>query len=131
MKPRVVVDSVSPPTSLTASVYADPTMSAIKQINIKNEANRELDVDFVARGGYYLRIHGEWPEGQADYGFRVVRLPRVDAFVAECMYTEAEPLPITYDVLAEETPTEFDGRNNASCTFSKPVTLISVTLTGG
>ena len=130
MKPRVVVDSVSPPTRLTANVYADPTMPAIKQINIGNEANRELDVDFV-RGGYYLRIHGEWPEGQADYGFRIVRLPHADAFTAECMYTEAKPLPITYDVLADETPTEFDGRNKASCTFSKPVKLINVTLTGG
>ncbi len=49
--------------------------------------------------------------------------------VADCWYTEAEPLPLTFDVATEPTPTGFDGRNSAGCRFSKPISKVSVTLT--
>lgn len=52
-----------------------------------------------------------------------------EELTAECFHTEAEPLPLTYDVLNEPTPTGIDGRNSASCRFSRPISKVSVILT--
>ena len=58
-------------------------------------------------------------------------VPGTEELSAECFYTEADPLPLTYDVLDEATPTGFDGRNSATCRFSRPVSRVSVTLANG
>ena len=41
--------------------------------------------------------------------------------------TRAAPLPIEFEYEGT-TPTEFDGINKATCTFTKPISRVSVTL---
>ncbi len=83
----------------------------------------------IGPGNYLLLISGQWPEGDVGYEFRFTQVPGTEELTAECFHTEAEPLPLTYDVLGEPTPTGFDGRNRANCRFSKPISRVSATLT--
>ncbi|NQW16734.1 MAG: hypothetical protein HQ478_04535 [Chloroflexi bacterium] len=101
------------------------------QLDILAEEDRALDLSAYIVDDVYLRISGNWPTGQADFLFRVQPVPSGEALKATCFATEAEPLPLEYQVLNDPTPTGFDGRNNGSCTFSKPITSILVTLNDG
>ena len=52
-----------------------------------------------------------------------------DGLAAECFHTEISPLPIRFDSGNDPTPSGFDGINSGSCTFSKPISRVSVMLT--
>ena len=126
----VTVEAQTPPTRLVAHIFATPDGPGVSMLELEPARSTQLPLD-LGPGSYLLRISGTWPEGQVDYEFRFMLVPGGDGLVAECSYTEAEPLPLTYDVLHDPTPTGFDGRNNALCRFSKPVSRVSVLLTNG
>ena len=54
--------------------------------------------------------------------------PERNGLTADYFVTEAEPRPLTFVPDEEATPTGFDGRNRATCRFSKPVARVEVTL---
>jgi hypothetical protein len=123
----VKVESNGPPNELVAQVFADPAGPMIQSLDLEPASTATLPLD-LGPGSYLLRVSGRWPDGQADYEFRFVLVPGGDGLAAECFHTEAEPLPLTYDVLNEPTPSGFDGMNSAGCRFSKPVSRVSVFL---
>ena len=49
--------------------------------------------------------------------------------VGPCSMTRAAPLPIEFEYMGT-IPTGFDGINQATCTFTRPVETVTVTLTG-
>lgn len=57
--------------------------------------------------------------------------PQTKPISAECFNTEAEPQPLSYDLLNGPVSTGFDGNNSAGCIFSKPVSEVSVILRNG
>ena len=128
----VVVEADDAPSSLVAHIYADPETS-IQTLELEAAKTARLPLDLldpgIGPGSYLLLISGQWPEGDIGYQFRFMQVPGTKELTAECFYTEADPLPLTYDVLNEPTPTGFDGRNSATCRFSKPISKVSVTLT--
>ena len=123
----VMVQSDGPPNELVAQVFADPAGPMIRVLDLEPARSATLPLD-LGPGSYLMRISGRWLDRHADYEFRFVLVPGGDGLTAECFHTEAEPLPLTYDVLNEPTPSGFDGRNSAGCRFSKPVSKVSVLL---
>lgn len=130
----VVVEAEDAPSRLVAHIFADPETS-IQMLELEAGRTVRLPLDGldpgIGPGSYLLLISGQWPEGDISYEFRFTQVPGTQELTAECFHTEAEPLPLTYDVLGEPTPTGFDGRNSATCRFSKPISRVSVTLTNG
>ena len=100
-------------------------------MDISAKEDRVLDLSAYAKDDIYLRISGNWPQGQAAYLFRLQPIPSGEALTGECFVTEAEPLPLEYKILNDPTPTGFDGRNKGFCIFSRPITSILVMLNNG
>ncbi len=127
VNPVVKIDFSDPTISLFANFYRDPQIrSDVDLVDISAEEDRVLDLSTYAKDDIYLRISGNWPQGQADYLFRLQPIPSGEALTGECSATEAVPLPLEYKVLNDPTPTGFDGGNSGSCTFSRPITSIVV-----
>ena len=132
VQPVIEIDYSDPAISLFANFYRDPQIrSEVDLFDIIVEEDRTLDLSAYLTEDVYLRISGQWPQGSADFLFRIQPIPSGAALTAECGATEAEPLPLEYQVLNDPTPTGFDGRNHGSCTFNKPVARIIVGLNNG
>jgi hypothetical protein len=130
--PVIEIDYPETATALYANFYRDPQIrSEAVQIDILAEGDRTLDLSAYVMDDVYLRVSGNWPTGQADFLFRMQPVPSGEDLAAVCFATEAEPLPLTYKVLNDPTPTGFDGRNNGACTFNKPISSIIVMLNNG
>ena len=128
----MTVEAEGAPSKLVAHIFADPEIS-LHLLELEAAKTVWLPLDLlnpsIGPGNYLLLISGQWPEGDVGYQFRFTQVPGTEELTAECFYTESEPLPLTYNVLNEPTPTGFDGRNSATCRFSTPISKISVTLT--
>ena len=132
VNPVVEIDFSDPTISLFAYFYRDPQIrSDVDLVDISAKEDRALDLSAYANDDIYLRISGNWPQGQAAYLFRLQPIPSGEALTGECFATEAEPLPLEYKILNDPTPTGFDGRNSGFCTFSRPITSILVMLNNG
>ena len=132
VNPVIEIDFPDAPTSLFANFYGDPReRSDSDQVDVLVQADFTLDVSTYTKDDVYLRLSGEWPDGQVGYLFRLQPIPSDEPLTAVCFATEAEPLPLEYKVLNDSTPTGFDGRNNGSCRFNKPISSISVGLNNG
>ena len=132
VNPVIKIDFPDPAISIFANFYRDPEIrSEVDTVDISAGEDRVLDLSGYVKGDIYLRISGNWPQGQADYLFRLQPIPSGGVLSGQCFVTEAEPLPLEYRVLNDPTPTGFDGRNNGSCTFSRPITNILVMLNNG
>jgi hypothetical protein len=130
--PMIEIDFSESPDSLYANFYRDPQIrSEVDQRDITAEVDRVLDLSGYVVDDIYLRVSGNWPTGQADFLFRLRPIPSGEALTAVCSATEAAPLPLEYQVLNDPAPTGFDGRNNGSCTFNKPIAGIAVGLNNG
>ena len=81
---------------------------------------------FLNEDGRTITIEDEWARWSATNENTPIGTSKL---VADCWYSEAEPLPLTFDVATDPTPTGFDGRNSAGCRFSRPISKVSVTLT--
>ena len=120
-------DAEQPPTKATAYLFAEPLGSAIEMIELEPGLTSNLPLA-LPPGNMLLRLSGFWREGQVDYEFELLRVPEGDGLIAECVVTEADPRPLTFVPEDERTPTGFDGRNGATCRFSKLVGRVEVTL---
>ena len=130
----VVVEADDAPSRLVAHIFADPETS-IQMLDLEAAKTVRFPLDLldpaIGPGNYLLLISGQWPEGDVGYGFRFTQVPGTEELTAECFHTEAKPLPLTFDVRNDPTPTGFDGMNHAYCTFSEPISKVSVTLRNG
>ena len=79
---------------------------------------------FLNEDGRTITIKPEWVRWTAADSNQTAPI----SLTAECSVTEADPRPLTFVPNEEVTPTGFDGRNGATCRFSKPVDRVEVTL---
>ena len=83
VNPVVEIDFSDPTISLFANFYRDPQIGSVDLVDISAKEDRVLDLSAYAKDDIYLRISGNWPQGQAAYLFRLQPIPSGEALTGD------------------------------------------------
>ena len=75
VNPVVEIDFSDTAISLFANFYDPQIRSEVDLVDISAKDDRVLDLSAYVNDDIYLRISGNWPQGQVDYLFRLQLIP--------------------------------------------------------